>query len=87
MSEAPEIADHESTVVSSLAGDADGASVATRGNIRHVVDFQDSGTIWLNIGKVFGVFFWLVDHVSVSWVRTSEEIPLIKECLALVLVL
>ena len=77
MSEGPEISNHESTVVRSLAGDADAlgragreflisdqpsrgnsrAAVATRGNIRDSVDFQDSSTIRLNVGKVCGVLF------------------------------
>lgn len=87
VSKLPKIGDYESTVVRSLAGDADGSSVATRGNGRRVVDLQDSSTIRLNIGQVWGVFLGLVDNISVSWIGLSEEIPSVEERLALMLVL
>lgn len=97
MSKAVEIGDHKSTVVSSLAGDADTirekrvvssrfpinrsvphnlrSPIATRGNVRHVVDFHHGSTIRLDVGEVCGVFFGFVDHVSVSWIRLGKEIP------------
>jgi hypothetical protein len=94
VSKVPEIGDHESTVVSSLAGDADAIvvtgeflisdqpsygnlrpSVTARGDAGGVVDFHNSSTIRLDVGKVFGVFPGFVDHVSVSRIRLGEEIP------------
>ena len=98
MSKLPEIGNHESTIVSSLAGDADAirekrvvsteflisdqashgdsrASVTAGGDVRRVVDFHDSSTIRLDVGKVLGVFPGFVDHVSVGWIRLGEEIP------------
>jgi len=87
VSKSPKIGDHKSTVVSSLASDADRPSVATRGNARNIVDFQDSSAIRLNVGKILGVFSGFVNHISMSWIRIGEEIPSIKERLALKLVL
>jgi hypothetical protein len=85
--ELPEISDHESAVVRSLAGYADRSPVAARGNVCRVVDLQDCGAIRLDVGKVLGVFLGFVDHVSVSWVGLGEEIPSVEEGLALVLIL
>lgn len=50
-------------------------AVATRGNARNIVDFQDSSAIRLDVGKILGVFPGFVNHISVSWIRVGEEIP------------
>ena len=49
--------------------------VATRGNVRYVVDFHDGCTIRLDVGKVFGILPGFVNHVPVSWIRLGKEIP------------
>jgi len=87
MSKLPEISDHESAIVSGLAGDTDRSSIAARGNGRLVVDLNDGGTVRLDVGKILGVLLGFVYHVSMSWIRLGEEIPSVKEGLALVLIL
>jgi len=87
MSKFQKIGDHKSAIVRSLAGDADGSSVAARGNVGGVVDHHNSSTIRLNVGEIRGVLLGFVNHISVCRVGLSEKIPSVKEGLALKLVL
>lgn len=51
------------------------SSVATRGDVRRIVDLDDGGTIFLDVRKVLGVLFGYIYHISISWIRRAKEIP------------